>query len=75
MEKLSFKGGFDEGRMRGIDRVHEIVACLIHHGLNISTREETKKIIFEIMVQKSLPSFTSYHYTTVCTVLIVLSYS
>jgi hypothetical protein len=55
MEKLSFKGGFDEGWMRGIDGVHEIVTCLIHHGLNISMREETEQIIFEIMVQKSLP--------------------
>jgi hypothetical protein len=41
--------------MRGINGVHEIVACLIHHGLDISTREETEQIIFEIMVQKSLP--------------------
>jgi hypothetical protein len=36
--------------MGGNDGVHEIVACLIHHGLDISTREETGQIIFEIMV-------------------------
>jgi hypothetical protein len=52
---LSFEGGFDEGRLWGIDGVHEIITSLIHRGFDISTREKTRQIVLEIVVQERLP--------------------
>jgi hypothetical protein len=39
--------------MRRVDGVHEIITRLIHHSLDVSTQEETSKVIFEVVVQES----------------------
>jgi hypothetical protein len=60
-EELGFKWILDKGRKRRVKGVHEIITSFIHHGFHISSREKTRKIVFEVVIYENLWTELSFN--------------